>query len=511
MAKEFTRGRFLGAIAAAGASLALEAAGGCGALGRTPKLGPSLTPQASPPSTSEVWPLPGHSPVLPKGVWAFRSRPDIAPAAAKALARAPDTAPGYVFVALKEGAGEHGPMILDDDGQLVWFSKHIRARDFKVQTYRGEPVLTWWEGSVVYGHGVGDYVIFDDSYREVRRLKAGNGYRGDLHEFLITPQDTALLTAYDAATTDLSPVGGPKDGPVWEGIAQEIDIETGEVLFEWHSLGHVGVDESYLAAPEDPDFGYDYFHINSIDVYDEDHLLVSARNTWTVYKIDRKSGEIVWRLGGKNSDFEMGYGTRTAFQHDARRHEDGIISIFDNGGHPQVHEESRAILVQLDEEGMSATLVRAYASPEILLSTSQGDAQLLPDGNVFVGWGSEPSFSEFSFDGDLLLNARFPPDCESYRAFRFPWKGQPTDEPALAAERRPDGKMALYASWNGATKVASWEVISGLRPGRLRPLGSVPRDGFETAMLAQTHGPYVAVRAKDRSGKILDTSVPVKL
>ena len=165
----------------------------------------------------------------------------------------------------------------------------------------------------------------------------------------------------------------------------------------------------------------------------------------------------------------------------------------------------------LAEEEMKATLVREYASPNKILATSQGNAQFLSDGNVFVGWGSAPFVSEFSVDGELLMNARFPPNCESYRAFRFPWKGNPTDEPAVAVERRPEGRVAIYASWNGATEVESWEVVSGPAPGLLAPLGSVPREGFETAMMAQTHGPYVAVRAKDRSGEILGTSDPVKL
>ena len=493
----------------AGAFLAL--ASGCGLLGRTPKLTASRIPEARPLRAPKVWPLPGVPPLQPKGVWAFRSRPDLAPAAAEITGGASGTAPGYVFLALKEGAGEHGPMILDDRGRLVWFGRYISARDFKVQRYGGKPVLTWWEGRVVFGHGVGDYVIFDDSYREVRRVRAGDGLRGDLHEFLITPEDTALLTAYAAVPADLSAVGGPEDGAAWDGIAQEVDLETGEVLFEWHSLEHVGIDESYVAPPEDPAYAHDYFHINSIDVYDEDHLLISSRNTWTVYKIYRKSGEIVWRLGGKNSDFEMGEGTRTAFQHDARRHEDGTITIFDNGAHPQVHDQSRAILLELDEDAMKASLLREYTSPEKIVATSQGNAELLPNGDVFVGWGSAPYFSEFSHDGKLLLDARFPPDCESYRAFRFEWSAHPTDTPALATERRSDGRVALYGSWNGATEVAAWEVISGLHTDQLEPLGSVPRDGFETAMMAQTRGLYVAVRARDDSGKILGTSAPVKL
>jgi len=420
-------------------------------------------------------------------------------------------APGYVFVALKEGAGEHGPMIIDDLGRLVWFGKYKSARDFKMQYYRGSPVLTWWEGRVVAGHGVGEYVLFDGTYREITRVRAGNGYRGDLHEFLITPQDTALLTIYHSMRADLSSVGGPEDGAVWGGIIQEVDIETGEVLFEWHSLDHVGPDEAYVGPPDDPDYLYDYFHVNSIDVDHDDNLLVSARNTWTVYKVERDSGEVLWRLGGKKSDFEMGPGTQSAFQHDARRREDGTIAIFDNGAHPKVHDKSRGIVVGLDMDEMKAILLREYTSPENLLATSQANIQTLPNGNVFVGWGSEPFVSEFSRDGQLLFNARLPQDGESYRAFRFPWSGRPTEGPAVAFERRADDEVALYASWNGATDVATWEVLAGTSPGRLVSLGSVPRDGFETAMLAQTSEPYVGVRAKHDSGEVLGTSAPVEL
>jgi hypothetical protein len=422
-----------------------------------------------------------------------------------------DTGPGYVFLALKEGAGEHGPMIIDDHGQLVWFGKDSSARDFKAQRYRGEPVLTWWEGKVVHGHGIGEYVIFDGSYREIARIRASNGYQGDLHESLITPEDTALLTAYAPTRTDLSPIGGPEDGAVWEGIVQEVDIETGEVLFEWRSSDHVSVEESYVKPPDDPAYPYDYFHINSIDVDSDGDLLVSARHTWSVYKIDRKSGEVIWRLGGKRSDFEMGPGTRTAFQHDARRQPDGTITIFDNGAHPKVHEQSRGIVVELDEDDMTATLRREYTHPDKLLSTSQANMQVLPNGNVFIGWGSEPFFSEFSRDGKLLFNARFRPNGESYRAFRFPWKGQPQDAPAVVAESESDGRVTLYASWNGATEVATWEVLAGPSPSRLEPLGSVPRDGFETAMVVQTSDPYVAVRAKHHLGKALGTTAAVAL
>jgi hypothetical protein len=448
------------------------------------------------------------------GAWAFRSRPDLSPPAVEVATRAHDAAPGYIFVAPEEGgAAQGGSMILDDHGQVVWFrplrATLGRAMNFEVQTYQGRAVLTW-------GETPGEYVIFDASYREMARLRAGNGYSGDHHEFLISPQDTALITIYNSVPQDLTAVGGFKNGRAWQGIVQELDIETGEVLFEWHSIDHVGLEETYVKPWEDHYPGIDYFHINSIDVDHDDNLLISARETSAVYKIDRNTGEVIWRLGGKKSDFEMGPGTRFAFQHDARRLPDGTISIFDNGslvfenGIPKAVEESRGIVLWLDEEKMSASLVREFTHPEEQHADAAGNLQMLPNGNAFVGWGRALAISEFSHNGDLIFDATLPPRNRSYRAFRFPWSANGSDRPAVVAERAFEKEVRIYASWNGATEVESWEVLAGSSPGQLESVGSVPWDGFETAMLARTAEPYVAVRAKHSSGRILGTSKPVE-
>jgi len=404
-------------------------------------------------------------------------------------------------------------MILDKHGQLVWFYPRQNrggiASDFKTQRYRGEPVLTWAEGKVVAGHGITEYVILDGSYQEITRVRAGNGYRGDLHEFLITPEDTALMTIYNPVRRDLSPIGGSKDSVVWEGIVQEVDIEMGEVLFEWHSLDHVGLDESYGEPPKKPKWGFDYFHINSIDVDHDGNLLVGGHTTFTVYKVDHNSGKVIWRLGGKKSDFEMGPGTRTRYQHDARRLPDGTITVFDNGG---VHkdEQSRGIVLELDEEEMSATLVRQYAHPDKRLAATMGNMQVLPNSNVFIGWGNLPGLSKFNSDGELLFDAKFPPKVDSYRAFCFPWSGHPSDRPVAVAEHASEEEVRVYASWNGAAQVTTWEVLAGSSPNQLESLGSVRWDGFETAMLVRTAEPYIVVGAKDRSGRVLGATEPVQ-
>ncbi len=423
---------------------------------------------------------------------------------------------GLVFVAPKAMAGgPHGPMIVDDAGELVWFRslpEGTVAADFRVQRYEGEPVLTWWEGQVFEaGYGYGEFVIMDDSYREIARVEAGNGLLGDLHEFELTPDGSALIMAYPEVARDLSAVGGAEDGTILDGVVQEVDVESGAVLFEWRARDHVGLDESYKAVPIEAEKFYDYFHPNSIDVDRDGNLLVSARHTHSVYKIDRETGLVIWRLGGKESDFRMGPGTTFLSQHDARRRPDGTLTIFDNDAPPETNGESRGIVLDLDQQRMRVTLAREYLHQNAPLARSQGNLQSLPGGNVFMGYGSEAIIAEFSRDGRLLFDARLPEGYDTYRAFRLPWEGRPADPPAIAAEPGDGGEMTVYASWNGATEVAKWQVLAGPEPGDLSPAGSADREGFETAIGVETSAPFVAVRALDDSGEELAISEVVEL
>lgn len=205
----------------------------------------------------------------------------------------------------------------------------------------------------------------------------------------------------------------------------------------------------------------------------------------------------------------MGEGARFAYQHDARWHPDGTVTIFDNRGE-KMGEQSRGIRLELDEEAMTAALAREYTHRDEPFAIYQGNVQTLPNGNVFVGWGSAPYLSEFDRDGEPLFDARFPDEVESYRAFRSPWSGRPDEDPALVAEPGPEDKVTLYVSWNGATEVATWEVLAGPAPDGLEAVGSVSRKGFETSIKADITEPYVGVRAKDGSGRVLGASKPVK-
>jgi Arylsulfotransferase (ASST) len=452
----------------------------------------------------------------PREVQSFRSRPDLRPPTVTVTAQSLAVAPGDEFVAPYSGPGQAGPMILDKSGGLIWFkalATNTSAANFRVQEYLGKPVLTWWQGDIsAHGFGLGEDVIADSTYTDIAHVKAGNGYQADLHELQLTPKGTALITVYDPILCNLSVVGGPSYGAVTDGMLQEIDVKTGLVMFQWTSLDHVGLDESYEAV-RNSQVGrpFDFFHINSINLDQDGSLLISARNTWTAYDVDAQSGQIVWRLGGKHSSFTMGPGTLTAWQHDPRELPNGAISIFDNGASPKVHGQSRGIVVSLNPQQKTATLVSQITHPSPLLAESQGDMQALSNGDWFLGWGQVPDFSELSATGQLLFDAHFPTHDQSYRSFRFAWTGTPAHPPALAVQPAVNGAETVYASWNGATLVAGWRVLAGAGEKSLKPVAQAARGGFETAISlpAGTVGPYVSVQALDAAGGVLGASAPV--
>jgi hypothetical protein len=334
----------------------------------------------------------------------------------------------------------------------------------------------------------------------------------DLHEIQLTPRGTALIMAYRIVPHDLSGVGGPKAGKVVDNVVQEVDVASGRALFTWHSLGHVGLDESYSPPPkkdgEESEAPFDYFHVNSVGEDADGTLLVSARNTHAVYSVDRDTGAVRWRLGGKKSTYAMGKGTKFAWQHDARRQPDGSLTIFDNGAAPPVEEMSRAIRLRLDPQAKTATLVDAFVSPAKLLAASQGNMQVLPDGHVLVGWGAIPRFTEFDAAGRVLYDVSFSEGDDSYRAYRFPWTGRPLSHPAIAVEGDGD-RATVYASWNGSTEVRAWRVVAGSNADRLSKVGEAKKSGFETKLEVETDAPYVAVQALDANGALLGASAAV--
>jgi len=493
------RRAFLTALGAGGAAAAIAACGGSGAVhrnghGRRKRITPTLDASES------------HG---------LLSAPELKPPPIQVITRPAVVDTGtYVFTDVHAGSGQQGPLIIDRAGRLVYFkpisdggTTALRAFNVRVQHYRGEPVLTHWTGATVYGHGQGHYELYDQRYRLVTRVYAGNGYLGDLHEFRLTARGTALLTAYGQAVGDLpaGPDSPARTGPYFYGVAQEVDVATGKVLLQWRSDEHVPFSASYQAVPPaGPRAIWDSFHINCIAVDPSDgNLIVSSRFMWAFYKVDRHTGQVIWTCGGRDSDFEMGHDTHFAFQHHVVPHEHGVFTIFDNeGGPPNEARQSRALVLYVDEQRRQVSFLRQYRHRPPVLSEAEGSVQPLATYpcNVFVGWGDSTYFTEYDPDGTVVLDAHLDaPGVLSYRAFQAAWRGTPETPPRLIAVR--DGRAArLYASWNGSTEFRGWRVLGGPGANALSMLGVAESHGFETEIRLHRAPSHVAVEPLDGSG-----------
>ena len=460
-----------------------------------------------------ISPMGTAPPAKPGTVQSFASQPGLHPPAVRVTVRAQESSNNDVFITSNHGYGQWGPMIFERSGQLVWFQPvpaHETAMDLQVESYQGQPVLAWWQGSVAsIGVGFGRDEIYSSSYRHIATVSAGNGYWADLHDIRVTPAGSAFITAYSLVDADLSSIGGARDGILQDALLQEIDIKTGLVMFEWHAYGHVALNDSYSHCyPSREERPCDYFHINSIslDPWGDGNFLISARNTWAGYEIDHNNGEILWRLGGKHPSFHMGAGTGTAYQHDMRWQPDGTLTIFDDGAVPKAHSQSRAIHEQIDWHTRTVTLVGRDVRNPGILTGSQGNDQILPDGDSFVGWGEQPYLTEFSPSGETLFEAVIAAPSESYRAYTFPWTGTPTSQPAVAVTAGPAATETVYASWNGATDVSGWRVLAGPSPAQLSPIATASRTGYETAIPVHSSQQDFAVQALSSEGTVLGTS-----
>ncbi|USW55645.1 Putative arylsulfotransferase [Septoria linicola] len=373
-----------------------------------------------------------------------------------------------------------GPMILDAQGELIWRSdEYGAAANLKVQRYRGEDYLTLWSGEKAATSGKGVYFMLDHSYQVVKMITAiGEGLFGDLHEFKLTEKGTALLTVYNTINADLTRMGmgrGP-DGWIVDNMFQEIDIESGELLFQWSAAEHFDPAHTYMTNP----FGgywesipFDFYHLNSVDKDSKGNYIISSRHFHHIMCIS-PTGETLWILGGRDNQFEDlsdGQATNFKWQHDARwvSEEESILTLFDNSKAGPLHSdasESRALVIRLDLEKKTAQLVHSMTSLQGILASSQGSVQLLPETqNFFVGWGSAAAYSEYSSKGDLLCETHLGASwyyylerMKSYRATKaFNWRTAPQDPPQVSIK----GSM-LSVSWNGATEVAYWS-LEGVR------------------------------------------------
>jgi hypothetical protein len=465
----------------------------------------------SPVSQSEFPKDPGS----PTAVQHFATEPFATPSTVT-VSTPPQTgaSPGYLFLAPYQGYGSAGPMIAEQDGTLVWshpLPSGVDATNFQVQRYQGKPVLTWWQGRVLrVGFGEGQDLIYDSSYHQLASVRAGNGYHADLHEIRLTSQGTAWIDAFDPIEMNLSRVHGAKDGVLTDSVVQEIDIKTGLVMWEWHALGHIPLRDSHNPAPSSG-YPWDYVHVNSADEGRAGDVLLSARNTWALYDVDLRTGSFRWQLGGPHSTFELESGATMYWQHDAKFEPGGLISVFDNGSTPPMEPQSRGLLLEPEPATHTVRLVKQFVNPSTRLrADAQGNLASLPGGGWLMGYGNLPNFTEYDSSGRVLLDGTLGPGVQDFRTFLSPWSGRPSTPPAIVAHRS-GGVVRVQTSWNGATGIASWELLGGSSPGSLTPLASSARHGFETTLQAVTSAPYVATRALDASGRVLASSPAVRV
>jgi hypothetical protein len=415
------------------------------------------------------------------------------------------TAPGMILITPQSHppAALHGTEIFDGQGRPVWFRPVPSgqfATDLRAQRYRGRPVLTWLQGTIVSRPFTytGTAYIADARYHVIATVKD----IADPHEFQLTSRDTALLADAQSQQMDLTSVGGTRNDTIRDGILKEVDVATGKILWRWSGLDHIPITESYRPGIKAGGRPYDYLHLNSVEEDRDGNLLISAMNTCAIYKVDRRTGGILWRLGGRNSTFRLGPDVRFSGQHDAHWAGENLIRVFDNGTITERHA-SRVAWIKIDPVGKTATLVRQIIQPQHMSAVIQGGAQELPNGNTAVGWGSIGRISEFSPDGSPLFDASLPRGMMSYRMYRMPWNGRPSTPPTVIT--RGD---AVHAVWNGATGVARWRVLAGPTPRAAKPVAEAAWNGLDTAIAlpgASASAPYVQVQALDGNGTVLGT------
>jgi hypothetical protein len=413
--------------------------------------------------------------------------------------------------------GQSGPLILDDRLQPVWFHaapEDVVASNLQTQTYRGEPVLTWWEGVVTPTGEIssGKDIVVDQHYRPVATLEGADDWVLTLHEMVIDG-DYAWVTANKNVPADLATYGGVNHGTVVESAVQKYDLRTGKLLNTWNARDHIPLSDSHTQPPPNG-FPWDAYHVNSISLGPDGTFLVSMRNTWAVYLVDAKTGAIEWTLGGKHSSFTIPDGDKFEWQHDAQLRGGSLVSLFDNhccqiegtGKYLAATGSSRALVLKLDTATHRVTREAEYSHGATFAAQYMGNHQILPDGGAFVGWGQVPYFSAFDKSGQLLFDGIMPSSNQSYRAYVQPWAGEPLTPPRGAA-RTGEGRTTVYASWNGATKLASWRVLAGAADGALKPVAIRAKSGFETAIPVPSGSTKFELQALDAAGRVIGTSM----
>ncbi len=429
-----------------------------------------------------------------------------------------ELARGYIFlgnffdIAYPPMVGQSGPLILNNRLQPVWFhavpQKEV-ASGLTPQTYHGKPALSWWQGRLTQtGETLsGEDVIVNQHYQRIATLRGQNGWVPTVQEAVIQG-DSAWITVNKNLPRNLSPVGGAYNGAYIDSGVQEYNIKTGKLLYTWDAVKHIPLGDSWASLPTNG-FPWDTYHINSIQLLGHGQMLVSMRDTWAIYLVDTKTGKIIWTLGGKHSSFKLGPKAFFSWQHDVRAYPGTpLISMFDDhccqetGGGTYVSPTapSRGLVLKINTNTHSASFVSQFTHGANFDSQYMGNLQPLPGGREFVGWGSVQNFTEYTASGQQILDAYLPFPDISYRAVVSRWVGKPLYPPSGAA-RSSGGKTTVYASWNGATGVTSWRVLSGGKA-----VANAPKHGFETPISVPASDHSFSLEALDSHGHVLGTS-----
>ena len=304
-------------------------------------------------------------------------------------------------------------MILDNSGHpLSYHRTGTQSLDFMLQP---NGLFTYFD--VPHAR----FAETDTSYAVIRTFSAGNGYRADPHELRLLPNGHALLIALDPEIVRMDTIvpGGNPNATVIGNIIQELD-QSQNVVFQWRSWDHFRIIDAIHENLTAPDI--DYVHMNAIDIDTDGNLLLSSRHLSEITKINRQTGDIIWRLGGVHNQFTFTNDTLGfSYQHAVRRIANGNITLFDNGNF-HTPPFSRALEFQVDENAMTATLAWQYRNTPDILGTAMGYVQRLDDGNTLIGWGAaNPSVTEVRPDGSKALELSLPQGVFSYRAILFPW------------------------------------------------------------------------------------------
>jgi len=309
-------------------------------------------------------------------------------------------------------------IIADNYGTPVFYKKFDDdVMDFKLQP----------NGMLSYHNsGLNKHLLMDSTYAVTDTISF-IGKALDFHDFQILSNGNYLLLGIDYNLVDMDTVveGGQPGVTILSNAIQIQDTEE-NIIFEWSSWDHFQITDSY-ADLLDPGL-IDVTHTNAVEMDTDSTLLISNRNMYEITKINMNTGEIIWRLGGKNNMFTyIGEDTLGfAGQHDIRRLPDGTYQLFDNGWN---HSPpfSCALQLDLDEENMTALVVRRLRSqPEDISGYIMGNVQNLSNGNTMVGWGSgDPNITEFDSLGNKIIE--FSYEAVSYRAFKFTWETRSFD------------------------------------------------------------------------------------